>query len=156
LGPEYLIYRFYVNKSIGDNINENGGGSSFVCCITLPRKWQPSLSVDVRWEVDHILKSTRADAPDTAELQGIYHAQVPVEEYKEVGNLYVHFFPNGRVRVVVSPFSSDSEEHPVRMKDMRALRRATKGKVVKGLFTPEEMAAYEKEASERNKQGGWR
>ena len=157
LGSEYLIHRFFIEKSIGDNIDEDGGGGSIVCCMTLPRQWRPSISVDVRWEVHHIIRSADPKLPDTAELEGIYQAQVPVEEYTKPGNFFVHFFPNGRVRVVVSSFASHSEWHPVREGDKKAIRAAMQGKVIKALFTDQELAKQSKLIeADRKKYGDWR
>jgi hypothetical protein len=157
LGPQYVIYRFYVNKSIGDNIGEGGGGGSEVCCITLPTKWDPALRVDIRWEVDHIIRSHDAKLQDSAEMKGIYQAQVPVEKYSKIGDLYIHFFPNGRVRAVVSSISSDGEKHPIRQGDAKASQTAIAGKEISDLFTPEEIAEMSRKADqERKLHGDWR
>jgi len=157
LGPEYFINRFYIDQSIGDNIDEGGGGGSVVCCLTLPQQWRPAISVDVRWKVHHIIKSTAPKLPDTAELEGIYHAQVPVEKYTKPGDLFVHFFPNGRVRVLVSGVASNSEEHPIRRGDKKAIQTATQGKAVKALFTDQELAQRLKMFDDnRKKYGDWR
>lgn len=157
LGPDYLINRFYVNQSIGDNIDEGGGGGSRVCCMTLPRQWRPSISVDVRWKVHHIIRSADPKRPDTEEIEGIYQAQVPVEEYAEPGDLFVHFFPNGRVRVVVSGFASNSERHPIREEDTKARQTAVRGRAIKALFTEQELAeGLKKIEDDRRKYGDWR
>jgi hypothetical protein len=157
LGADYSIYKFHINKSIGDSVGEGGGGGSMVCCMTLPRQWDASLSVDVRWAVDHIIRSVKTGQPDTTEVEGIYHAQVPVEKYTTPGDFYVHFFPNGRIRVAVTSMDSDSDEHPIRSGDMQALRTATAGKRIEALFTEEEVAERRKAAySAREKYGDWR
>lgn len=157
LGPDYLIHKFYINKSISDNISEGGGGGSMVCCISLPRKWRSTLVVDVRWEVHHIIRSTVPTVSETAELEGIYHAQVPVEQYTESGDFYIHFFPNGRVRVVVSPITSDGEQHPIRSGDAHASESATKGIAAKALFNVAETAERERKPNGTRKEyGGWR
>lgn len=157
LGPEYLIYRFYVNKVIGDNIGEGGGGGSRICCVLLPKKWRPSLVVDVRWAVDHIVRSTKPGVPETAEVAGIYHAKVPVEPYSEAGDFYVHFFPNGLVRVVVASSGPGSEDYPIKSNDMQVTEKAVKGEAVPALFTPEENEERRKNSDdERKKYGDWR
>jgi len=157
LGSDYFIRKFYINKSIGDNIDKGGGGGSNVCCLILPFKWSPHLIADVRWKVGHIIRSANPATPETAELEGIYRAQVPVEKYSELGNLYVHFFPDGRVRIVVSPNTSDSEVHPIRSSDTNASRAATFGKKESTLFTAEELSELRDKAdSARLEHGGWR
>ena len=91
------------------------------------------------------------------ELVGIYRAQVPVESYMDTGDFYVHFFPNGRVRIVVSNFSPDSKQHPIQGGDLEAGRSATAGVVVDSFYTKEEMAELERETSrERAQFGDWR
>lgn len=157
LGGDYLIARFYINKSIGDTVGEGGGGGSEVCCLTLPRDWNPTLKADVRWEVHHIIRSTDPAVPARAELTGIYQAQVPVEPYLKAANFYVHFFPEGRVRIVVSPITSDGERHPIRWGDAQATLTATTGKVIKALFSAQELSEMQREAElERKKYGDWR
>ena len=157
LGPNYLIHRFFINKSIGDNVSEGGGGGSMVCCIALPRKWQPGSTVDVRWKVAHIIRSTNPTVQERAEIEGIYHAQVPIEQYEEPGDFYVHFFPNGRVRIVVSPIATDGQQHPVRWGDTYESQMATQGRAVNALFTPEESAERKRNADDSRKEyGGWR
>lgn len=157
LGSDYLINRFYVDRYITDNIGEGGGGGSIACCVTLPRQWHPSLSVDVRWKVHHIVRSIDPKIPETAELEGIYQTQVPVEEYTKPGDLFVHFFPNGRVRVLVSSAASNSVSHPVQQGDTKAIQTATRGKAIKSLFTDKELADDLKKIEEdRKKYGDWR
>jgi hypothetical protein len=157
LGEDYTVYRFYINKSIGDNIGEGGGGGSLVCCIVLPEIWGPSLKVDVRWEVDHIIRSNNPRIPEQAELKGMYRAEVPIEKYSELGNLYVHFFPDGRVRAIVSSISSNGELHPVRPGDRNAVRKATIGREIKVLLTPDEISEIARDADRERKQyGDWR
>jgi hypothetical protein len=156
LGSDYLINVFYVNGYNGSNVGESGGGGR-VCCVTLPQKWLPGLKAEVRWEVHHIIRSSDRTAPETAEIVGIYHAQVPVEAYANPSRFWVHFFPQGRVRIVVSPISSRSVEHPIQWADAQASQTATVGMVVKALFTNQEIAESEREASrDRAKYGDWR
>jgi hypothetical protein len=157
LGPDYVINRFYVNQSIGDNIGEGGGGGSIVCCMTLPRQWRPSMSVDIRWKVHRIIRSADPKIPETERIEGIYQAQVPVEEYAEPGDFFVHFFSNRRVRVVVSSHRSNNEWHPIRRGDKKAIQAAVQGKTIKALFTEQELAENLKKIEEdRRKYGDWR
>jgi hypothetical protein len=157
LGSDYLIDRFYINKSGGGNVGEGGGGGGMVCCLTLPKKWNPALKADVRWEVHHIIRTASPTTPDTAEVEGIYHAQVPVEPYAKPDDFYVHFFPNGRVRIVVSSVASDGEQHPIRWGDSQASRTATAGTAVREIFTAKELVEIQREIDlKRKKYGDWR
>lgn len=156
-GSDYLISTFFVDGYGGGNVSEGGGGGGILCCVTIPRKWKPGLTAQVRWEVRHIIRRTDPTAEQVAEIDGIYQAKAPVEAYVEPGDLYVHFFPNGRVRIVVSETSPSGEQHPIQRGDARASETATAGSVIKTLFTAEEIAESEREtARERAKYGDWR
>lgn len=156
LGADRLINRFWVDKRIGDNVGEGGGGGSFVCCINLPRKWSPTFKADVRWEVDRIIRGAKPGEQDIAEIDGIYRAQVPVEPYIEPGNFYVHFFPGGSVRIVVSKITSDGESHPIKGKDPDAIKTATVGEKVNEIFTKKDLQELQGEIREDKKRyGDW-
>lgn len=157
LGPGHLIHEFYVNKGYYSNVGKEGGGGSHVCCITIPRKWYPGLKADVRWEVHRIIKAADPAEPETVAIEGRYRAQVAVEAYREPGELVIHFFPNGRVRIVVSSISASGVEHPIRRGDAEASLLATAGAPVKEIFTAEELADLGREnARDRAKYGDWR
>ena len=38
---------------------------------------------------------------------------VEIEKYDETGSIYMHFFPNDEVRVVVSPVGPLNPKHPI-------------------------------------------
>ncbi|MEB0218602.1 DUF3304 domain-containing protein, partial [Pseudomonas sp. AB12(2023)] len=46
------INHFDVNGNGGPNIGPFGGGGSQMCCVAMPRKWHPGLTVVVEWEKD--------------------------------------------------------------------------------------------------------
>lgn len=157
LGHDHLIDRFYVNKSIMDSVGEGGGGGSRMCCVNLPDKWNPRLSAEVRWEVHKLIRSSDKDAPKTAELVGMYKAQVPIEIYDKPSLFWVHFYPGGKVRIVVSPFSFDRENHPIRWGDEQSSRSASQGKVLEKFFTADELAEFDRIIkNDRKKYGDWR
>lgn len=157
LGSDHLIHKFYVNKGDYGNVGEGGGGGSFTCCVTLPKHWYPGLKADIRWEVYRIIKPTDPAEEETVESEGIYRAQVPVEPYREPGKFFVHFFPNGRVRIVVSPISHSGDGHPIRWGNAQESLLATAGTPVKEIFTAEEHAELDREdARDRAKYGSWR
>lgn len=157
LGSDYYIDSFYVDKHYEGNVGEGGGGNGMVCCRMLPRKWHPGLIADVRWEVDHIIRSSIPGVAETAEVVGNFRAQVPVEAYSEPGDLYVHFFPGGRTRIVVSEFSPSGKHHPIQWDDTYAVQKAAVGTTVTTLFTVEEIAEGKREIErDRAKYGDWR
>lgn len=157
MGSDYRISDFYVDKYYGGAVGESGGGGAIVCCIMLPKKWHPGLKADVRWELRHIIRPSDAATPETEEAVGFYHAQVPVESYTKPGDFYIHFFPGGRVRIVVSEFTPTAKQHPIQGDDALASQTATAGSLVKSLFTAEEIAEFGREsARDRAKYGDWR
>lgn len=157
LGSDHLIHEFYVNKGYYGNVGQGGGGGGFTCCVTLPKHWYPGLTADVRWEAYRVIKPTDPAEEETVESAGIYRAQVPVEAYQQSGKFFVHFFPNGRVRIVVSSISPSGDGHPIRKGDAREGLLATAGTPVKEIFTAEEHAELDREdARDRAKYGSWR
>ena len=68
----------------------------------LPDKWRPGLTVHVVWEV-------RDWEHDTGSR---HESDVPVDPYKEDGNLWVHFLADGTVRVVVSNVGPYASNYP--------------------------------------------
>ena len=97
---DYLnVAAFWVNGSGGFPA---GGGSGGAGEVTLPRKWHPGLTVDVKWEVSN-----------WKEENGTNHeAIVPVDPYTEPARVWVHFLANGSVRVVVSDYLPWNSDYP--------------------------------------------
>lgn len=157
MGGDFRIAQFYVDKYSGGAVGESGGGGSMVCCLMLPRKWRAGLTANLRWEVRHIIRPSDPALPETEEVAGFYHAQVPVEAYDEPEHFWVHFFPQGGVRIVVSPFGPYGKQHPIQFSDTQAAHQATVGFAVKALFSQEEIAELIREdARDRKKFGDWR
>jgi hypothetical protein len=99
LADHLSVQEFSVN---GRGAFQAGKGGSNVCCATLPYQWRPGLTVTVRWNVTN-----------WRDCKGEEHkAIVPVEKYDEVGNLWVHFLADGRVRVVSSNYGAAAANVP--------------------------------------------
>jgi len=157
LGRDYRIDSFYVDKYAGGSIREGGEGGGIICCISLPKKWSPGLKAEVRWEVHHIKQTDNSTAPETAEVEGIYRAQVPVEAYIKPDRFWVHFLPEGRVRIIVSQSVSNDDQDSIQWNSTEESQKASTGAIQKALFTNEELAELEREtAREREKHGDWR
>lgn len=103
------IHSASVNGAGGANMGAWGAGMGNVCCALVPTHWYPGMQVVVRWDVPvgskHVYKEK----------------SVEVEIYDEPGSIYMHFFPNDQVRVVVSQFVGWSEMHPIRPPEKPAL-----------------------------------
>lgn len=155
LGRCFSIGEFYVNGYYGGNVGWEGGGGSNTCCVMLPKVWRPSLSVDLKWTV----VDRSEENPEETE-KGIYkslkyshfRAQVPVEKYESPEQLNVHFFPDGRARVLIGgPLSQRVRDDP------NAAALATKGKSIPALFTQAELDDLQREhQASIKKYGDWR
>ena len=96
------IYSASVDGAGGANMARWGAGGPEVCCASIPRAWYPGMMVLVRWDMPDGLKHI------------IKEKMVEVEKYDETGSIYIHFFPNDEVRVVVSIYPGYSTAHPIR------------------------------------------
>jgi len=97
--PDHLSVQSF---SVEGHQGGSAGTGSQMCCVSLPERWRPDLRVRVDWGVTNWPKC-EADE---------YVTHVLVERYDEVGNLYVHFFPDGSVRVVSSNYYPEGARHP--------------------------------------------
>lgn len=95
------IYSASVNGAGGGKMSAWGAGYANICCASIPRVWYPGMKVRVRWN----MPIGRADV--------VKEKIVEVEQYDESGDIYLHFFPNDEVRVVVSNVAGYSSEHPI-------------------------------------------
>jgi hypothetical protein len=154
MSSDFNIMDFYVNDHSGGNVGREGGGGSLLCCVMLPWRWRPDLTVEVRWVVGDWSKEvpSKSAAGDYSSIavDGIYLAKVPVEPYDETGNLHVHFFSGGKVRVVTSNAGSWSPYHPIVRNDPSAIYKATQGKQISKIYTDTEREEiYKKFQEER-------
>jgi len=117
------INYFMVNGNGGPNIGPYGGGGSQNCCVSLPRKWHPGLTVVVEWEKDPNTGPTVNLPPiGTDEYRAAYklhaaqytrhRAVVEVAPYEQLGLVNVHFLPCDQVKVAASPSYHGRPNHP--------------------------------------------
>lgn len=143
LGHDYDISKVFVNKADGGFAGRDGGGAAIFCCIMIPSHWRPGVNVEVRWAVGDWSRENRAEVDvgnyQSLSIKGMYIANVPVEKYDAPGDIYVHFFPKGRVRVVSSMYSVLSPSHPIRYGPGDGGYAATAGSPVKAMLTPDEL-----------------
>lgn len=95
------IYSASINGAGGGKMSAWGAGYANICCTSIPRAWYPGMKVLVRWN----MPIGRTDV--------IKEKVVEIEKYEESGDIYLHFFPNDEVRVVVSNVAGYSSEHPI-------------------------------------------
>lgn len=93
------ITTFSVDEYGGHGISPNGGGGKFVCCVTIPRKWQAGMKVTVRWTADDRV-------PDLWKQRVV---DIPKYTNQDMGAFTVHFYPDDTVKVLVT---SKTEGHP--------------------------------------------
>jgi hypothetical protein len=91
---------FSVNGAWGA---QAGNGGSTTCCVVLPEKWHPGLTVHVKWNVSNWKDHAGS---------GSYEADVPVDRYTKPEHVWVHFLSDGTVRVVVSDYYPRSPDYP--------------------------------------------
>ncbi|MGQ5524608.1 DUF3304 domain-containing protein [Chitinimonas sp. PSY-7] len=98
--PVYIA-SFSVGEGGGPNIPEWGGGGGVTCCYRLPYKYTPGMTAKVRW-----------NATNTREAHW-KEAIVPIEPYEDGGGrVWVHFFPEDKVRIVISNYGPGHPKHP--------------------------------------------
>lgn len=160
LGSNFKIDEFNVDGTDGGNVGWEGGGGSSSCCVKIPRKWRPGLTVMVRWAASNWSKANRSETAagnyESVSTEGMYRARIPIEKYTEAGDLYVHFFAGGKARVV-STLYSRGIYHPILDSDDRAIEQATTGVPVDQLFTDKEHAEIRRKFNDHVKRyGDWR
>ena len=92
------IMWFSLNSGVGGYTPKRWPWSGTSCCVLLPEVWTPSLQVRVDWET--------GDAPQQSKT-------VPIERYEDIGSVYVHFFDNDEVKVVIANVGPTHPNHPI-------------------------------------------
>ncbi|MES2127137.1 MAG: DUF3304 domain-containing protein [Pseudomonadota bacterium] len=161
MGMNFKIDEFYIDRGSYGSAGRERDAGAFQCCMRLPKEWHPGMTVDLRWEISDWSQADpqQIDAGDLSSVTngGIYKAIVPIEKYTTPGDIYVHFFLDKKVRIVVSNVLPESKRHPIPFTDEPTNSDATVGKKVTKVFTPLEMAELRKKRDEdKRKFGDWR
>jgi hypothetical protein len=97
---EIPIGDFYTNGTWGADIPGRIGSWSgtIICCVSLPKRWHPGLTVTVQWRNDEMYKK---------DPESLASRVVPVEPYQPFfdGSLWVMFFPGDKIKVYASQWS---------------------------------------------------
>lgn len=95
------IYSASVDGAGGGGMDRWGAGVANICCASIPRVWYPGMKVLVRWNMP-------------VGIQDIVKEKiVEVEKYSQTGSIYIHFFPNDEVRVIVTSIVPYNAAHPI-------------------------------------------
>ncbi|KXB30646.1 hypothetical protein AT959_07830 [Dechloromonas denitrificans] len=95
------IYSASVDGAGGGNMRKWSAGIASVCCASIPEVWYPGMKVQVRWNMP------------IGEKDVIKEKTVEVEKYDEPGDIYLHFFPDDVIRVVVTNVGPRHPTHPI-------------------------------------------
>lgn len=98
---EKYIYSTKVGSGGGGHAEAYSAGIANICCVTLPQKWHPNLKILVQWDMP------------VGRIRNWKEKTVDVEKYDEPGSVYLHFFPDDQVRVVVTTWVGGAPEHPI-------------------------------------------
>ena len=143
LGSKYSISEFYLNKHGGTGVQREGGGGGLVCCVMIPAKWRRGIEVEVRWSIESWSHENRAEIKSgefrSVGIEETYLANVPLEKYEQPGDLYIHFFSHGKVRIVSTMHAPNSHAHPVPWGEGEGGPVATKGEPIREIFTSSEL-----------------
>jgi hypothetical protein len=142
MDSNFEVLRFFLDGFELGTAGREGGGVGNICCVSLPKTWKPGLAVELRWEVADWSKvnADQIKKNDYATIQRAnYRARVPIEKYRRADHLWVHFFSDGKARLISSELPPENPMHPVVDGDVHATELATKGQAIVELFTQSEM-----------------
>jgi hypothetical protein len=98
------------------NVNEHGLGGD-VCCVDIPKKWRPDLTVKIGWQDDgtwlldaqghEVIRNGRTVLVETPRKFKV----VPVPKYDKPATLWIHFFPNDEIKIVMSDYWPGHPKH---------------------------------------------
>ncbi|MFC5472410.1 DUF3304 domain-containing protein [Paraherbaspirillum soli] len=110
--PYWSIRGFSVNGGSGRNLSPGDGGPGGTCCVEIPKHWRPGMKAKVSWAYDTDQGGPRPPPPQEAEVE------IPEYAPENLGSVQVHFYPNHRIKVVVSMYSLGSPAYPMSPEDM--------------------------------------
>ncbi|MFC5472409.1 DUF3304 domain-containing protein [Paraherbaspirillum soli] len=110
---DWSVSDFAVNGGSGRNLSPGDGGPGGTCCVELPKHWRPGMKAKVSWSYDVKQSDPRTPPPPQ-------EAEVEIPEYtpENLGTVQVHFYPNHRIKVVVSRYTLGSPAYPMSPEDM--------------------------------------
>ena len=116
------VQEYYVNGMRGSNLPPYGGGGSTSCCVSLPAKWTPELTVKVSWTMgdwkvpySQIANLSTSEQIACCWIERTLTNVVPVERYEEGALVQVFFLPNDEIKVWVYDPGPQNPSHPSHM-----------------------------------------
>ncbi len=125
IGVSYIGVNHTLEDVVDVTINGTGGimaayprgTSGSVCCVTVPAKWKPGLSVTIAWEpdgswlLDDQGKEVIRDGK-TVLVRGKRKTKiVALPQYDKPEDLWIHFFPNEEIKLVMSKYGPGHPKH---------------------------------------------
>src|SRR5450830_596575 len=106
------IMNFSVNGGSGGNLAPASANEGGMCCVSIPERWRPGMKATVTWEYGY---SSRDPVPPFPPQEAV----VDIPEYtpENLGRIQVHFYPNHRIKVVVSKYGLGHPKHPLPQED---------------------------------------
>lgn len=140
IGKKHTVPEFYVDGYPGGTLGEERTASAWICCVALSRKSKAVMTARIQWDVIDWSRSPSGrvwtDYKNAIYL-GPYQADVKIENGNESGFLFIHFFPNGKVRAVISNYPITNPLHPVNFDDNDGGEQAAVGIRIKKIIHPE-------------------
>ncbi len=93
------------------------GTSGSICCATVPARWKPGLTVTIAWEnggswlLDENGKEVIRDGIPVLVRGKRKTKIVPVPQYDVPEDLWIHFFPNEEIKLVMSKNGPGHPKH---------------------------------------------
>lgn len=108
-----------LNGEGGIMIANEHGYSGNICCVNVPKKWRSGLTVTVGWQdegswlLDGSGKEVIRNGNTVLVPAPRKSKTVQIPEYTTPETLWVHFFPNDEVKVVMSKYWPGHAKHPL-------------------------------------------
>ncbi|XQA63140.1 DUF3304 domain-containing protein [Xanthomonas sacchari] len=109
---DWSIERFTVDGASGPNLSPEEGGGGGSCCASIPRRWHPGMKVKIQWTYDTTQNGPQPPSPQ--------EAIVDLPQYpSQGGDIQVHFYPDHKVKVVISEYGIGHPLYPMSEEDKR-------------------------------------
>jgi Protein of unknown function (DUF3304) len=93
------------------------GTSGDICCVTVPSKWRPGLTANISWQDTSLVKKDANGNEMLDDGVPILIASprktktVIFPKYESPEILWIHFFPNDEVKLVMSKYGPGHPKH---------------------------------------------